>query len=508
MKSKYLQLFTTILAAGLLAAGCIPSVQLDEEVADPVITVATETVQASWEGQIFEIPVESNCSWNISKTDADGATIKWVKCDMAGGSGNLTLRVRVYRNGTADERRATVTLFHGDIKAFIDVKQEGNPDPDKPDEPDTPPTPPDPPTPPTGDVVNLTFDFTIDPLDGWPTAGGYAHVDGGIECIYPLGGYNYTFILADCNGASQSTVYWVPAKDDASPRLSLTNQYRYLGLPALEGYKLTQVVCHNLALASNTPKIGITKVITESARHPTESEYVSGGELQTWDAAGGGTYTYDLTDTEVNTVYYIYTYVKAALGSIDLKYEKEQTEPPVEEDKVLLFDFSVTPLEGWPTAGGYSHTEGGITCVYPLDGTDYSFILADCGAASAAQMFWAVTDPGPRLAFGAQYRYLGLPAIEDYKLIKVKCVSVLLNASSATISPKIYITDSIAASAADAKAFNDDSDAVVSGGKSQLWDPNGGTYTYELTGTEANKVYYIYAQVKGAVTSIELTYTK
>ena len=498
-------------AAGMLAAGCNKGPEVIVE--DPYITVTPDHVEAAYEGQIFDIQVESNCAWTISKTDAEGTAIDWVKCDRATGKGNVAFRVRVYKNNTAEERRATVTLAYEGAKAFIDVVQALNPDPDKPDTPDIP-DPPTPPTPPSGDVVELTFDFTIDPLEGWPTASGYEHVDGGKKCIYPLNGYDYTFILADCNGASQSTLYWAPAKDGSSPKFSLTNQYRYLGLPALEGYKLTEVVCHNIAMYTNTPKIGITDFITESARHPAADEFVAGGSPQEWNPAGGGTYTYKLTESELNTVYYIYTYVKGALASIDLKYEKEGTEPPtppdppVSEDLVLDFDFSIDPLEGWPTAANGTHVEGGITCIYPLNGTDYSFILADCGGAGAAQMHWAITEPGPRLAFGAQYRYLGLPAIEGYKLAKVSCESVLLNAASATMAPKMAITDRIAASAADAKVITDDSPDVIPGGEFQTWQAGGGgTYTYTLTETKGGTVYYIYALVKGAVSSIELTYS-
>ena len=495
MKTRYI--LAMLCAAGVLAAGCNKGPEVVVE--DPYITVTPDHVEAAYEGQIFDIQVESNCAWTISKTDAEGTAIDWVKCDRATGKGNAAFRVRVYKNNTAEERRATVTLAYEGAKAFIDVVQALNPDPDKPDIPDIP-DPPTPPTPPTGDVVELSFDFTIDPLEGWPTASGYEHVDGGKKCIYPLNGYDYTFILADCDGASQSTLYWVPAKDGDSPKFSLTNQYRYLGLPSLEGYRLTKVVCHNASLYTNTPKIGITSIITEKARHPSAEEFVAGGEPQEWDSAGGGTYTYTLTETDLNTVYYIYTYVKGALASIDLTYEKDGAEPPTppdppaEEDLVLGFDFTGEPLEGWPSTDKYTHVDGGIECVYPLGGTDYTFVLADCGGASSARVYWG----SQKLLLASFYRYLGLPAVPGYKLVKVACTNV-----SGNTSAKIQIVKSITSS-----AVHPDDTEIVDGGSPQTWTENAGAvYTYSLQNTAAGVMYYLYCRATGAsISNIELTY--
>ena len=118
-------------------------------------------------------------------------------------------------------------------------------------------------------------------------------------------------------------------------------------------------------------------------------------------------------------------------------------------------------------------------------------------------MFWRPTPSS--LAFGAQYRYLGLPAIENYRLVKVYCENIEFS----TTAPKVYITNKVAESATAAGAVNNDSADVVSGGEYQMWAAaGGGKYTYNLTGTEVNTVYYIYAQAKGAVTRIDLTYDK
>ena len=80
--------------------------------------------------------------------------------------------------------------------------------------------------------------------------------------------------------------------EDKPGYFAFNAQYRYLGLPAIEGYTLITVVCHNVKLTTTTPKIGITTLINPSAAHPSNDAYVSGGAVQEWNAEGGETYTY------------------------------------------------------------------------------------------------------------------------------------------------------------------------------------------------------------------------
>ena len=166
---------------------------------------------------------------------------------------------------------------------------------------------------------HLSFDFTGEPFEGWPVA-KYTHVDGGIECIYPLNGLNYVFVPADCDTASAAQAFWQPPVDGKPGYFAFNAQYRYLGLPKLEGYTLVKVVCHNVKLSSTAPKVGITKSIATSASHPAEDAYVSGGSVQSWNPEGGEEYTYLLSGTEANTRYYIYAYAKGAVDRIDLVY--------------------------------------------------------------------------------------------------------------------------------------------------------------------------------------------
>lgn len=175
-------------------------------------------------------------------------------------------------------------------------------------------------TEPAPNALNLSFSFTGDPYEGWPTAAKYTHVDGGVECVYPLNGVNYVFVPADCNTASAGQAFWQPPVDGKPGYFAFNAQYRYLGLPKLEGYTLIRVICHNVKLSATVPKVGIVKSIATSASHPAEDAYVAGGAIQSWDAEGGQEYTYKLSGTEANTRYYIYAYAKGAVDRIDLIY--------------------------------------------------------------------------------------------------------------------------------------------------------------------------------------------
>lgn len=194
---------------------------------------------------------------------------------------------------------------------------------------------------------------------------------------------------------------------------------------------------------------------------------------------------YDLAKFERNKIYDLGT-----LGTSELM--------------TLTFDFTGNPFDGWPSAPMYTHVEGGVECTYPLDGTDYAFVLADCGGAAAAQVHWQApsgSTPG-YLSLYSQYRYVGFPAVEGYALASVICVN-----ASTSGNPKMAVTNSIVASADEAKALNGNGahETIVSGGGYQTWQ-KGGTYTYTLSDTYANTVYYLYAAVKGNISSLTLGY--
>lgn len=157
----------------------------------------------------------------------------------------------------------------------------------------------------------------------------------------------------------------------------------------------------------------------------------------------------------------------------------------------LIFDFSKT-LTGWPTSSGRSPAEN-VECYYPLYGTNYSFILADCGGASKSQLYWS--SSAGQVVFYAERRYLGLPVIPGYKLTKL--VGYRTSGGSA---PKLSIVNTIIANSSD----NPSGEQIVS--PDQTWTTTNTDYTYDGLTTDSATRYYLYAVSKGSVASITLTY--
>lgn len=168
------------------------------------------------------------------------------------------------------------------------------------------------------------------------------------------------------------------------------------------------------------------------------------------------------------------------------------------QQKELFFDFSGTPLSGWPTdqnKAEYPHVEGGAEYSYPLYGTSYSLLLADCGGATnaTAQVFWHTSTNA--VVFNAAKRYLGFPVISGYKLTKVVCHN-----KSGVTTAKFEIVNRIMPNSSDNPSGSD----IVSA--AQTWATKDIDYTYELTGTDSSTRYYLYCMSKGSVGSLTLTY--
>ena len=172
--------------------------------------------------------------------------------------------------------------------------------------------------------IVLHFDFTGTPpavVPAWPTdvtKDSYPHVDGGIERVYPLYGTAYSFILADCGNATNTSavLYW----DTSAKRLAFNAQKRYLGFPIISGYKIKSVVCVDKT-SSGTPEFAIVKSISANTSHPAASEIVCA--KQSWSERNVE-YTYDMPiDADAAIRYYLYAYVKGSIASITLTYEPE-----------------------------------------------------------------------------------------------------------------------------------------------------------------------------------------
>lgn len=165
----------------------------------------------------------------------------------------------------------------------------------------------------------LMFDFSGPSLPGWPTADKWKTSAGELSCDYPLYGTVYSFFLTDVNNATQARVFW-----DAAG-LKLNAAWRYVGLPAIPGYKLTGVSGVHCTTDSSKRKAAIsTNVAATNSGVTVDSAhtFVTGGEALVWGVQGA-TYRYNLTGTAANTMYYFMCYASGlGVSSLELIYEK------------------------------------------------------------------------------------------------------------------------------------------------------------------------------------------
>lgn len=181
-------------------------------------------------------------------------------------------------------------------------------------------------------------------------------------------------------------------------------------------------------------------------------------------------------------------------------YEKGQ---PKAETKTLTFDFSTCP-EGWPSGEDEykSKDHSTKTLPYVLDGVTYNFITAVCldlKATSTRSIAWGYDGSNPQNYFVSQpERFFGLPAIEGWKLVTFK----FTQACSDNSSRKVCITSAVTNQTKQSTAY-------VTGGEPQSVTTQGQEYTYNLSGTQANTVYYFAPTAKGnGFATITLVYEK
>lgn len=157
---------------------------------------------------------------------------------------------------------------------------------------------------------DLVFDFKTHPK-GWPAeentnAGNYD---------YELSGVKYAFNLSTnvyCKGTSGNNGYLM---------ISGKNGNALLGLPAISGFKLTKVVAtinDQVKTVSSKTMVAITDGVN----------VVAGGAEQNWKTKGA-VHTYTLTETEENTVYYMYaTKANAQMMKLVLSYDSATPSAP------------------------------------------------------------------------------------------------------------------------------------------------------------------------------------
>lgn len=199
-----------IICALTLAAvlcGCKSESQIE---IDPSISVKPASISADYTAEVFDINVEANTQWTISRTDADGNEIQWVKVDRIAGNGSVSMQIKVVENLGKEERSAVLVFEAGEsAKAFLDVTQSGNPN-----EPEPEPKPePEPEPEPTGygfpmlqvfttgqdiDIASgkiIKVDFTEMPILGATVDGNKVSFSDGLE-IEATGDEPTVFVVA------------------------------------------------------------------------------------------------------------------------------------------------------------------------------------------------------------------------------------------------------------------------------------------------------------------------
>ena len=184
--------------------------------------------------------------------------------------------------------------------------------------------------------LELSFDFTVEGLN-WPTGktawNVYKGYDSGLAIDndgtadeanthrrvtvgYPLNGTEYDFVLADPDGATAHNVYQSVGKG------IYVGTLRYVGLPAIDGMRLAQVVMVQNAStkdpAAFSRNVGICSNIVDTKDEGVV--YIPGGEFQN-QCTNMGEYTYDITDSAAGTMYYLHSPNNASIVySLKLTY--------------------------------------------------------------------------------------------------------------------------------------------------------------------------------------------
>lgn len=182
---------------------------------------------------------------------------------------------------------------------------------------------------PEGQTKVLTFDFTSRPA-GWPNADGWTGDSDSFN--YVLDGITYEFLCADCLDGTSNRTFW-----NKNGYIVLNATGRYLGLPVLDGYRLTSVSLKH-GTSAKTRKVAIASEIVDSKSTPA---FVEGGELRAETFAVGANIVFNLTGTEFGTRYYVYTASGIGFTSITLTYDSTTDENETTPGTVRVGTYNV-----------------------------------------------------------------------------------------------------------------------------------------------------------------------
>ena len=202
--------------------------------------------------------------------------------------------------------------------------------------------------------------------------------------------------------------------------------------------------------------------------------------------------TYYITEFKRNTIY--------DLGTLSLP-EKEEGET---EQMTLEFDFTTANnfvegegLNTWPRTDKSTGNSGpgiDMECLYNLNGTQYSFRLVESANADNSRIYW---NSNGYITLANVGRYIGLPIIDGYKLVKVDC----LHGTKASTSGRGLSVSS------DLGATTTTSGTIVSGGEQKITKSTQDHLVFNLSGTMPGTRYYLYCSKSGiGFSKITLTY--
>ncbi len=357
-------------------------------------------------------------------------------------------------------------------------------------------------------TTNDAYAFTLEASD---TPGQYYLKDTYGRYMYNSGSYN-SFNVASSKDTDNTYLWTISMESDGTVNIKNVSSgkwmqydseyHNYAIYDTSKGHRPYAFKLNDGSLVPPTPKpilavssenvafaaAGESKEVTYTAENLGSNQVfatVSGENASQFLAnVDNGTVTVtalENTETTAKTAT-LTLYIAASEGGEHLAeaiVALTQAGVPTGEDRVLTFDFT-SNISGWPLKADSEAGTSAGSYVYSLNGEEFTFTLTKDIYCNNGYLFVKKNAS------------LGLPAIPGYKLVKV--TGKLSN--SASIKSKTSITSDASGS------------QIVEGGEAQTWDTKGGEYTYDLTNTVSNTVYYMHVDntANSQYTKVELTY--
>lgn len=314
----------------------------------------------------------------------------------------------------------------------------------------------------TANNINSITLYTKTSTGSWSSAGTFAKATGvkSVTLSSPAANLLYK-IEVDCKKSSNGSI-----------QLSKVEYY-------IAGSSQTTALSVPTGMSSGTPGMTSATLSWNAVEHADGYALTIGTNdpITSGFTTSNGTVSYTLSNLTADTDY---TWKVKATTTNTTTYSNSddcavQNFTTADDPSLLSLTFDLTSNPGgWPTANSTTTTN----YTYTLNSTAYTFALNNVKCNSGYLMLTSVAK-------------LGLPAISNYKLVKV----VASNTSGCSKSTNVAVTSAEAAT------------PVVSGGTAQTWSTQSSTYTYNLSGTAYNTVYYLYVTSANAqVTQLKLKY--